>query len=88
MMIVIDAESRKEAESAANGTHWAGRGGVFAIGTHFLVSFLENVSTIVRQAKKLPNHTQASRSAQLNDQLVQTPKLLHWKNPAFPISIQ
>lgn len=31
MMIVIDAESRKEAESAANGTHWAGRGGVFAI---------------------------------------------------------
>lgn len=52
MMIVIDAESRKEAESAANGTHWAGRGGVFAIGTHFLVSFLENFSTIVRQAEK------------------------------------
>lgn len=52
MMIVIDAESRKGAESAANGTHWAGRGGVFAIAGYFLVSFLENFSTIVRQAEK------------------------------------
>lgn len=52
MMIVIDAESRKEAESAANGTHWAGRGGVFATGTRFLVSFLGNFSTIVWQAEK------------------------------------
>lgn len=38
-MIAIDAESRKEAESAANGTHWAGRGGIFAIGT-LLLGFL------------------------------------------------
>lgn len=76
-MIVIDAESRKEAESAANGTHWAGRGGVSAIGTRFLVSFPGNFSTIVQQAKKLYNHTQASRSAQLNDHLVRTPRLLH-----------
>lgn len=39
MMMVIDVKSRKEAESAANGTHWAARGGVFAIGPPFL-SFL------------------------------------------------
>lgn len=38
-----------------------------------LVFFLGNFSTIVQQEKKLHNHAQASRSAQLNDHLVQTP---------------
>lgn len=88
MMMVSDVKSRKEAESAANGAHWAARGGIFATGTPFLVSFLGNFSTTV-QVNKLRNHTRASRSAQLDDHLLmQTPKHPNWKNTAFPVRVE